>query len=131
VSVDGKPLINWVIMTEAPLRETYFGRLADHDGSILWRRVHYELKNQTEPPFSWHWDPAAGAYPDQYQMDHVTVLMSNPPVNPNFPPDNGYSSWLQLPDSSVYMVDYTTKGDPKPCSHLYRAHFNVSDLSGA
>jgi hypothetical protein len=130
VSVDGKPLINWVVMTEAPLRETYFGRLSDHEGSILWRRVHYELKNKTEPPFSWHWDSSQGGHPDQYQIDRVTVVMSNPPVNPNFPPDNGYSSWLQLPDGSIYMVDYTTKGDPKPCSHLYRAHLTLSDLSG-
>lgn len=129
ISVDGKLVINWVIMTEAPLQETYFGRLPDHPGSIAWRSVRYEVKNTIDPPFLWHWSAQSDHHPDQYEIDRVLVVKANPPVDPNYPPDNGYSSWLQLLDGTIYMVDYATKGDPKPTSHLYRAHFSLSDFA--
>ena len=128
VLVDGEELIRWVVMAEAPLRETYFGRLPEKAGSVSWRSVRYAVKNETEPPFEWEWTPSAG-HPDQYQLDHMVIVKANPPDDKNYAPDNGYSSWLELPDSSIYMVDYTTHGDLKPTSHLYRAKFQVSDLA--
>lgn len=128
IGVDGKTVLNWVIIAEAPLRETYFGRLPDHAGSVFWNRVRYEVKNQTEPPFAWSWEASKGKLPDQYQIDRVLVVRANPPDNPNYSPDNGYSSWVQMPDGSIYLVDYTTHGDPKPTSHLYRVRFSVGDF---
>ena len=130
VAIDQRPVIHWVVMAEAPLRETGFGRLADHSGSVFWRRARYEVRNETEPPFSWQWDAASGRLPDQYQMDRILVVRANPPRNPDYPPDNGYSSWLAMPDGGIYMVDYTNRGDPKPTSHLYRARFSTRDFGG-
>lgn len=130
ISIDGKPALNWVVMAEAPLRETYFGRLPENTGSVQWQRVRYEVKNQSEPPFHWSWQPSDG-YPDKYQMDRMLVVNANPPTDPAYPPDNGYSSFVPMPDGSIYMVDYTTRGDPKPSSHLYRARFSLRDFGAA
>ena len=44
-------------------------------------------------------------------------------------PDNGYSSWVELPDGSVYFVDYTNHGDPAPFGHLYGAVLTPDDFS--
>ena len=127
ISIDGKPALNWVVMAEAPLRETYFGRLPEHAGSVSWYRVRYEVKNQTEPPFRYVWQASEG-HPDQYQLDRMLVVKANPPKDPEYAPDNGYSSFLLMPDGGIYLVDYTTQGDPKPTSHLYRARFSVRDF---
>ncbi len=130
ISIDGKPVLNWVVMTEAALRETCFGRLPDHAGSVIWHRVRYEVKNQSEPPYRLAWQPSNG-HPDQYQLDRMLVVNANPPKDPDFPPDNGYSSFVPMPDGSIYLVDYITRGDPKPTSHLYRARFSLSDFGPA
>jgi hypothetical protein len=128
VSIDGKEAQHWVIMTEWPLRETGFGRVTESNGEVSWQRVSYAVKNQTEPPFEWSWEASQRRLPDQYQLDHVVEIHGNPPRADDYAPDNGYSSWLELPDGSIYFVDYTNRGDPKPTSHLYRARFTLNDL---
>ncbi len=130
LSVDGKPALNAVIFDEAPLRETWFGGISDSGGESTWFRVRYSVKNMTEPNFEWRWAAASGAYPDQYQIDRVLEVRGNPPrPGSDYPPDNGYSSWLEREDGSVYMVDYTNQGDPKPTSHLYKAELSPADFA--
>lgn len=128
ISVDGKHALNGVIYQEQPLRETWFGRSPESRGDVSYRRFAYEAKNMTEPPFSFKWNSDSGSHPDQYQIDNTLELMANPPVNPGYPPDNGYSSWIEREDGSIYFVDYTNRGDPKPASHLYKVEFSPEDF---
>jgi hypothetical protein len=127
VSADGKPKLFWIIQAEKPLTDTYFGRVPDNTGDVCWDEVRYEAKNDTEPHFQWAWKASSGQYPDQYQIDHMLVLMGNPPA-PDRLPDNGYSSFIEREDGSIYMVDYTTRGDAPPASHLYRVIFSPNDF---
>src|SRR5205085_9138630 len=108
-------------------RETWFGRSPEGEGDIWWRNFSYYSKNQTEPDQFWNWDARLGQHPDQYQIDRILELQSNPPSEGHTPaapwlpgqPDNGYSSWVELPDGRIYMVDYSNRGDPAPTAHLY------------
>ncbi len=43
-------------------------------------------------------------------------------------PDNGYSSWVELPDGNIYFVDYTNRGDTPPQGHLYGTVLTPHDL---
>ncbi|MCI0720560.1 MAG: hypothetical protein L0338_16565, partial [Acidobacteria bacterium] len=87
----------------------------------------YRLKNETEPSFDWEWKASSGRFPDQYSIDHMLELQANPPVEGKRP-DNGYSSWVELPEGQIYFVDYTNKGDQPPTAHLYGAVFSKNDF---
>jgi len=89
--------------------------------------VTYETINETEPGFQWSWTAKSGRFPDQYAIDRILEINPNPPVEGKSS-DNGYSSWLQLPDGDIYLVDYTTRGDPRPTGHLYAARFKAADF---
>jgi len=143
VELDGKTVIPAVIRDERPLAETWFGRAAEAQGDTWWRSFTYYARNPTEPDHLWTWQARLGQYPDQYQIDHMLELHSNPPseghlASPGFGnpvlrtergrPDNGYSSWTELPDGRVYVVDYTNKGDPPPTAHLYGVYFSPDDF---
>jgi hypothetical protein len=127
VRIDGKVVMRWVVMGEVPLQETWFGRDPKSDGDVWFERVEYRVKNDSEPPFEWSWKAASGKYPDQYGIDKVLELRANPPAG-SVRPDNGYSSWLEREDGSIYMVDYTTRGDPSPTSHIYSMRFSPKDF---
>lgn len=127
VRVDGKTVMYQIIRDEMPLRETWFGRIPENNGHIWWRDLTYDVGNQTEPHHLWSWQAKLGAYPDQYQIDHMLELHSNPPSK-DHRPDNGYSSWVQLPDGRIYMVDYTNRGDPAPTAHLYGVYLYPEDF---
>jgi BNR repeat-like domain len=131
VSVDGTPVMYWVIISEWPIEETYFGRAAESSGEVHWQHIRYQTKNQSEPEFEWTWAARENRLPDQYQLDHVLELHANPPRSDGYAPDNGYSSWVEMPDGGIYFVDYTNRGDPKPTSHLYRVIFSLSDFETA
>ena len=127
VAVDGKRVIHGLMIREWPLEQTWFGRLVGSGGDAWFRHVSYHAQNESEPEFVWNWQAALGRYPDQYQIDHMLEVRENPPI-PGKRPDNGYSSWVELPDGSIYMVDYTNKGDRPPVGHLYAAHFTLEDF---
>lgn len=127
VSADGKPKLYWIIQSEQPVLNTGFGRVSENSGDVWFEHVRYEAKNDTEPHFKWDWKASSGNYPDQYQIDRTLELMGNPPV-PYRLPDNGYSSFIEREDGSIYMVDYTTRGDAPPASHLYRVIFSPKDF---
>lgn len=128
VAVDGKPLMHWVVMGEVPLQETYFGRVPESTGEVWWQEVRYEVKNQTEPAFAWSWKADSGHHPDQYAIDHCLELRANPP-RPDHRPDNGYSSWLEREDGSIFFVDYTNRDDAPPTGHLYSMRFSPADFT--
>jgi hypothetical protein len=128
VSVDGKEVIHGVMIREWPLEETYFGRNPSSQGEVWFQHVHYHVVNESEPEFTWNWRAAPGRYPDQYQIDRILEINPNPPVE-GHRPDNGYSSWLQLPGGDILMVDYSNRGDKAPAGHLYAARFSLKDFT--
>ena len=128
VRVDGKPVIYRIIRDEMRLRETWFGTVPEDGGDIWWRDFVYHVKNQTEPDHLWGWQARLGKYPDQYQIEHMLELHSNPPSEKHRP-DNGYSSWVELPDGRIYVVDYSNRGDPIPTAHLYGVYLSPEDFS--
>jgi len=125
--LDGKTVMSRIIRDEVSLQPTWFGRIPENNGDIWWRDFTYYVRNQTEPDHLWSWQAKLGQYPDQYQLDRMLELHSNPPSK-SHRPDNGYSSWVELPDGSIYMVDYTNRGDPSPTAHLYGVYFSPKDF---
>lgn len=127
VAVNGKEVIHGVMIREWPLEPTYFGRMPSSRGDVWFQHVNYRAVNQTEPEFVWNWHARQGRYPDQYQIDHMLEINPNPP-SPGKRADNGYSSWLTLPDGSIYLVDYSNRNDKAPAGHLYAAQFRLEDF---
>jgi hypothetical protein len=131
VEVDGVPVIHAVVTQEFPLSPTMFGRPKESRGDVWFRSVCYQAVNETEPGYSWVWEARSGKLPDQYQFDNILVVAPNPP-EAGKTPDHGYSSWVQLPNGKIYMVDYSNRGDTPPSSHIYAALFSPDDfMTGA
>ena len=128
VAVDGETLIHGVMIKEWPLEDTWFGRPKDSAGEVWFYDVNYESLNDTEPPFTWSWTGRSGRFPDQYVIDHMLEIQPNP-GGPDKRPDNGYSSWLELPGGDIYLVDYTNRNDNRPMGHLYAARFSIDEFT--
>ena len=140
IQVDGQTVMNTMLMDERPLRdpwaglipepsrEAWFGSALEGEGDIWWQSFYYCAVNPTEPDHLWSWQSKSGQYPDQYKLDRVMVVHDNPPRPDGLRPDNGYSSWVELPDGSIYMVDYTNNGDVASTSHLYAVRFTPDDF---
>ena len=137
VSVDGKVLINQCIFREELAlaefhggdrsRRTQFGQGSEH-GTSYWRRVSYTTHNPTIADFQWAWQASDGLYPDDYQRRRLMQIHANDPTSGSGWPDNGYSSWVTLPDGRIMFVDYTNLGDPPGKSHLVGAYITMDDL---
>ena len=137
VKVDGKTLIQSAVFREenhvidhhggSPDRRTMFGQFGE-SGVSYWKRVRYEVKNPTQPPFSFAWSATSGQWPDQYQRDRLIQIHENyPDQKPG--PDHGYSSWVFLNDSRIFLVDYTNCGDDLGKSHLVGAYIDPEDIA--
>ena len=131
VQVDGRAVMWAILRDEMPLRETWFGRVPESEGKVWWRGLYYYVDNPTEPDHLWSWQAGGGHYPDQYGLDRVMEVHANPPPPGGPPPDNGYSSWVEMPDGSIYLVDYTNRGDVAPTSHLYAVRFSPDEIGAA
>ena len=129
VSVDGETVIHSFVIQETPLQETWFGHDSADEGDAWIQHVAYRAGNETEPDFHWRWNARSGKFPDQYQIDRMLELQANPPEEQHRP-DNGYSSWLQMPDEDIFLLDYSNRGDPPPTSHIYAARFSLADFGG-
>ncbi|HTO03135.1 MAG TPA: sialidase family protein, partial [Opitutus sp.] len=69
-----------------------------------WRRVSANVNNAQDYSIDWSWDPSKG-YPDQFRRDRTVVL------DYAYSADCGYSSWTQMKDGSIVILDYTNGGD--------------------
>ncbi len=138
VFVDGVPVINQCIFREdvgpggwyggGRLHAfTMFGEVGDR-GRSIWKSVTYEIRNRTLPDWSWAWEAASGQWPDQYQRDRLIQIHANE-LTEDHRPDNGYSSWLVLPDGRIILVDYTNLGDPPDKSHLVAVYLEPDDIA--
>jgi hypothetical protein len=109
IAVDGREALR------APIdgiwaREVHFGNRpknsADYAGNAAvthWRAVEVKVDNAQDYSINWKWSPASG-YPDQFRRDRTVVL------DYAYPADCGYSSWTQLADGRIVIVDYTNGG---------------------
>jgi hypothetical protein len=98
------------------VREVRFGNRAVPKGGEVypqnrsvshWRAVRVQVRNDArDHSIDWRWTPAQG-YPDQFRRDRTVVLDYAYPSA-----DCGYSSWTQLPDGRIVIVDYTNARDP-------------------
>lgn len=77
-------------------------------GVSHWRALRVKVDNALEDSLDWRWTPAQG-YPDQFRRDRLVTL------DHAFFADCGYSSWTQLPDGRIVILDYTT-------AHLDSSH---------
>ena len=127
VELDGKTVMSRALYNGFPLQETWFGQAQGAKGESWWRGVHYQVANETEPDHVWDWQASRGEYPDQYQIDHMLELHANTPSE-GHRPDNGYSSWVELEDGRIFMVDYSNRGDPYTNSHVYGVYFSPADF---
>ncbi|WP_438481333.1 sialidase family protein [Oleiharenicola lentus] len=114
-------------LSNEPTQRTQFGQLGDK-GKSHWQRVTYRVFNPAQPVFVWQWLVKDGKWPDQYQRDRLIQIHSNP-IGPKHRPDHGYTSWLQLKDGRILLVDYTNRGDAPGKSHLVAVYINPEDLS--
>lgn len=97
-------------------------------GRSHWQAVTYDVQNRTLDPFRWSWQAEAGDYPDQYQQDRMIQIHGNHPEQlPG--PDHGYSSWIQLRDGTIFLVDYTNYGDPPGNAHLVGVYLDPADIA--
>lgn len=137
VLVDGECVLNFPIYREdAALGGWYgqgqlhgmtqFGELGDQ-GRSFWKSFRYEIHNRTLPDWSWAWCAADGELPDQYQRTRMIQIHANE-LSEAHRPDHGYSSWLELPDGRIVLVDYTNFGDTPGKSHLVGVHLLPEDL---
>ena len=136
VQVDGETLFSKCIFRESPrlsdfhggdpARRTQFGQSGDV-GASFWRRVSYQVKNRSLPDVGWVWDASDGKLPDEYQRERMIQVHANHPHQMPWP-DHGYSSWVQLPDGRVFLVDYTNCGDEPNRSHLVGVYIEPEDI---
>ena len=110
-----------------PHMRTQFGQYGD-SGRSYWRSLRYRLGNPTLADHEWHWDAAAGAWPDQYQRERLIQVHANHPAQQPMP-DHGYSSWIQRDDGRIFLVDYTNCGDVPNTSHLVGVYLEPEDLA--
>ena len=119
------------------VREVRFGNRAipkagetyPKNGAVShWRAISIRVRNDPrDTSIDWSWTPAKG-YPDQFRRDRTVVLDYAYPAA-----DCGYSSWTQLPDGRIVIVDYTNArhaGSAAPMEHarnLIRAYLVTED----
>ncbi len=112
VSVDGRERLRAPI-DDIWVREVRFGNRAvpagyepysRNAGVSHWRAVSAKVINDDRDySIDWSWSPKSG-YPDQFRRDRTVVL------DIAYPGDCGYSSWTQLPDGRIVILDYTNGG---------------------
>lgn len=87
-------------MRDIWVREVRFGSrgYAANQGVSHWKSISATVKNADDYSIDWSWTPAQG-YPDQFRRDRIVVLDRHP--------DCGYSSWTQMSDGRIVIVNYT------------------------
>ena len=134
--VDGTAVLRTMVFNEThavsdsysrdPAKRTMFGQYGE-TGRSYWRRVSYRVRNPTVHSWEWQWQAADGTWPNQYERERLIQLHGNhPDQQPN--PDNGYSSWIERADGSIFFVDYTNHGDPPRKAHLVATDITLADL---
>jgi hypothetical protein len=75
-----------------------------------WRSLAVKVENKSDHSIDWKWSARDG-FPDQFRRDRIVRLDRTGSRSPG---DSGYSSWTEMPDGTVVIVDYTTGNPPAP-----------------
>lgn len=136
VKVDGETLIHSAVFHEESYVVDFYGKHPEHwvmfgqfgdEGQSCWKSVRIHVKNRSQPDYSWSWEAKDGLWPDEYKRKRLIQIHPNrPEQEPG--PDNGYSSWVLLPDGNIMFVDYTNLGDEPYKSHLVGAYIDPEDI---
>ena len=115
IYLDGQSLIRDLMYEETlwPAR-SFFGSDEGQSGRIAFSEIEYGVKNYHDSDYHWYWNGQAGSLPDSYSKKRWVHLEHN--TNPS--PDNGYSSWVRLPDGRIFVADYTNKEAPAGKAYL-------------
>ncbi|MCR8632695.1 sialidase family protein [Paenibacillus radicis (ex Xue et al. 2023)] len=90
-----------------------------------WRSLSVKVINPDDYTIDWEWNAAVG-YPDQFRRDRL-VLLDKSGFSAG---DNGYPQWVQQPDGSIVIIDYT-KGEPVQDQPFVRSYtVTEAELSG-
>lgn len=136
ILVDGETLINQCVFAEESYNMDFYARFLEkwvmfgqlgEKGKSHWKSVRYRTKNKNQPDYEWNWDASELRWPDEYQQERFLQLHLNN-YKQHTSCDQGYSSWLELPDSRILVVDYTNYKDPPSKSHLYGVILDQSEL---
>jgi hypothetical protein len=104
IFVDGKQMLHEPI-ADIWQREVRFGSRASaangREGVTHWRAVSAKVTNARDTSIAWSWTPRQG-HPDQFRRDRIVTLDNA------FAADCGYSSWTQLADGRIVILDYTS-----------------------
>ncbi|MBI1353662.1 MAG: hypothetical protein GC160_04895 [Acidobacteria bacterium] len=76
------------------------GRYHQNRSLSHWRFVRARVDNAEDYSIDWSWTPSKG-YPDQFRRSREVLLDRSV--------DSGYSSWTQLPDGQIVILDYTNE----------------------
>ncbi len=114
ISVDGDVVIRNLIYRETLWARTFIGIPIDSQGSLSLKSISYAVQNPSEPNHEWSYRASDGVYPNQYEVDRWIEIECN--TNPR--PDNGYSTWVRMPDGSFLVLDYTNREAPPGKSYL-------------
>ncbi len=136
VLVDGEIVINQCILREGRALGEWFGNDAGgrtcfgsawDAGTSWWQSVDYRAVNPSHPDHRWSWKASDGVHPDDYQRRRLVLLHGNPPGEDKVL-DNGYSSWVVMPDGSIQFVDYSSQGDPPSKAHIVGLRFRPEEI---
>lgn len=125
VYLDGKDVLRFRLPSSGPLVPTCFGSAPNGTGTSFWRWASYVTKSQREAEYVWLWDARSGGYPDQYESERMLELHAKTHEQP----DNGYSSWVQLDDGEILVLDYTNEGDRIGLSHIVGCSVREEDFT--
>jgi len=114
IALDGDVAIRNLVYRETLWARTFIGIHEEAQGILSLKSISYTVRNSTEPDHEWKWQTSDGTYPNQYEIDRWVEIERN--TNPR--PDNGYSTWLCMPDGRFLVLDYTNREAPPGKSYL-------------
>ena len=82
-----------------------------------WRSISVKVENRRDHSIDWKWTARDGL-PDQFRRDRIVRLDRNASFSAG---NSGYSSWTQMKDGRIVIVDYTS-GDPAARIPFARAY---------
>ena len=114
ITLDGNVAIQYLIYRETLWARTFIGLPEGAQGSLSLKSISYAVQNPNESNHEWKWRASDGVYPNQYEIDRWVEIERN--TNPR--PDNGYSTWIRMPDGRFLILDYTNKEAPRGKAYL-------------
>jgi hypothetical protein len=121
VLVDGESRIRRLVYDETPLERGFFGTATDGVGTLVISDVEYGIANRYDNDYHWTWSAGSEELPDAYSRTRWEPIHRN--TSPH--PDHGYSTWVELEDGRLLVLDYTNEDAPEGKAYLEGFHVEV------